>query len=146
MAQKFAGFALVDDFNSEVFKTLGNCLYKNEIIPVVISLKKGHNVVDKNKTMMTEADLTFNRARSQIDAIIIADDYSTEQLINHAPFRTLIKKMLEENQLVAVVGKSVLMLDETKMAEGQGNLIIANSLKDYQRVCKQVTNKLKKAA
>lgn len=143
---KIAGFALLDDFNGDVLRNLGSCLYQSNIIPIVISLKKGRNVVDREKTMMTETDLTFARARTQIDALVLADDYSIENLKQHAPFRTLIKKMLENNQLVVAVGKAQSALDEIKEAKGQSNLITANSLKDYQSVCKQVSNRLKKAA
>jgi protease I len=170
---KIAGFALVDDFNGEVLKRLGNCLYKNNVIPIVISLKKGRNVVDRDKTLMTETDLTFARARTQIDALVLADDYSIEQLMNHGPFRKLVQKMVEENQLIIAMGKAPVMLVETGVALGRKvcassevenklekakaqvenkdvvidrNLITAKSIEQTNSVCSLFIQNLKKAA
>ncbi len=170
---KIAGFALVDDFNGDVFSDLGMCLYNKEIIPVVIGLKKGRNVVDRQRTIMTETDLTFNRARTQIDALVIADDYSCEKLIDHNPFRKIIQKMVEENQLVIAMGIAPVMLAELGIAAGRNvtgnaearkkllkaganvvdddvvadeNLITAKSLSSYKSVCNMLVGSLKKAA
>lgn len=171
--EKIAGFALVDDFNADVLKTLGNCFYNNNIIPVVISLKKGRNVVDQEKMIMTETDLTFNRARTQIDVLILADDFSTDQLKEHGPFQKIVQKMIEESQLVVAMGKSPIILAQLGLAKGRmvtgnseaiaklkeagaqvvdqpvvedGNLITAQSIEQAEIMCTRLSELLSKAA
>jgi len=171
--EKIAAFALVDDFQAENLTKMGSCLYQNNIIPIIISLKKGRNVVDKDKTIMTETDLTFARARTQIDALILSDDFSIEQLMDHGPFRKLVEKMVDENELVVAMGKAPVMLAEVGVAEGRqvtgnteaktklkkagaqflednlvvdANLITAQSIAQADLVCNQIVNALRKAA
>ncbi len=170
---KIAGFALVDYFNGDVLRELGTCMYQKNITPIVISLKKGRNVVDEERTLMTEVDLTFARARTHLDALIIADDHSLEELKDHGPFKKLVEKMVTEDQLVIAMGKAPTVLADTGVLKGRkvtGNkeaqnkakaagaqvvdkpvvvdnrLITANSIEYAAHVCQTLVNLLRAAA
>jgi len=147
--EKIAAFALVDDFKGENLTKMGGCLYQNNIIPIVISLKKGRNVVDRDKTIMTETDLTFARARTQIDALILSDDFSIEQLMDHGPFRKLVEKMVAEGQPVTAIGKIPDMLVKAGIItreQAAEKLITAKSIEQADLVCNRLVDLLRKAA
>ncbi len=116
---KIAGFALVDYFDGDVLRELGTCMYQKNITPIVISLKKGRNVVDEERTLMTEVDLTFARARTHLDALVLADDHSLEELKDHGPFKKLIEKMVTEDELVIAMGKAPAVLADVGVLQGR---------------------------
>ncbi len=170
---KIAGFALVDYFNGDVLRELGTCLYQKSITPIVISLKKGRNVVDEERTIMTEVDLTFARARTHLDALVVADDHSFAQLKSHGPFKKLVEKMISDNQLVIAMGEAPTILADLSLAKDRkitgnkkarqnvqkaganvvdepvvvdNNLITAKSIEYADKVCAQIVNLLARAA
>lgn len=117
-SRKLAVIVLGDNFNSEVYHSLRNCLINGGIDIYVAAINRDIELIDDHGNELIRPDFGLEDINNlNFDALILSDGSVSDDLRYSAEFQSLIRRAHNEGMIIATIDQSARYLIDAGIAK-----------------------------